>query len=306
MKNHILTITLLLLSTFIQAQKVEQVFLGKEDKTKNYYTIIYPSHLPWSGYLVLIPGFGESAEKVLLETDLPLLAAKSGMLVIIPCLQDGVLSFGVDKTSQSTLGQIIEDVRSKHKLMDQRFFIGGFSIGGSTAIKYAQETITKPHAVFAIDPPLDFERFYNSSQREIRLSGVDNASEESVYMIGKIEEVMGGTPATALEAFYSTSPYSFTDPNQTAVKKFGQLPLRIYTEPDVNWWIHERGEDLTSMNATESSAFINELRRLGNEQATLITISNKGYRMNTQLRHPHSWMIVNNQELIQWLLSSKY
>ncbi|WP_286397487.1 hypothetical protein [Myroides odoratimimus] len=158
--------------------------------------------------------------------------------------------------------------------------------------------------MFAIDPPLDFERFYNSSQREIRLSGVDNASEESVYMIDKIEEVMGGTPATALEAFYSTSPYSFTDPNQTAVKKFGQLPLRIYTEPDVNWWIHERSEDLTSMNATESSAFINELRRLGNEQATLITTANKGYCMNTQLRHPHSWTIVNTQELIQWLLAS--
>ncbi|EHO10414.1 hypothetical protein HMPREF9712_01519 [Myroides odoratimimus CCUG 10230] len=104
MKNHILTITLLLLSTVMHAQKIEQVFLDKEDKTKNYYTKIYPSHLPWKGYLVLIPGFGESAEKVMLETDLPLLAAKSGMLVIISCLQDGVLSFGVDKTSQSTLG----------------------------------------------------------------------------------------------------------------------------------------------------------------------------------------------------------
>jgi hypothetical protein len=175
-------------------------------------------------------------------------------------------------------------------------------MGGSTAIKYAQEAIDKPKAVFAIDAPLDFERFYNSSIRDVRLSGADNASEESLYMIDRIQKEMGGTPSVAIDAYYATSPYSFTDINQTAVKKLGNLPIRLYTEPDVNWWIKERGEDLTSMNATDASALINELKRLGNTNAELITTVNKGYRKKSKTRHPHSWSIVDNQELINWLL----
>ena len=302
MKIYILLILLLLNSLGIKAQSINKIYLDEGDKTRGFYTAVYPPKSHWSGYLVLLPGFGETAESVMQETELPMLAAKSGMLVIIPNLQDGVLSFGVDKASQETLEKILEDARSKHKLMDQRFFIGGFSMGGSTAIKYAQEAIDKPKAVFAIDAPLDFERFYNSSIRDIRLSGADNASEESLYMIDRIQKEMGGTPSVAIDAYYATSPYSFTDINQTAVKKLGNLPIRLYTEPDVNWWIKQRGEDLTSMNATEASALINELRRLGNTNAELITTVNKGYRKKSKTRHPHSWSIVDNQELINWLL----
>ncbi|MGL4582427.1 MAG: alpha/beta hydrolase, partial [Flavobacterium sp.] len=161
---------------------------------------------------------------------------------------------------------------------------------------------SKPKAVFVIDSPLDFERFYYSSLREVRLSGIENASEESIYMLDRIEKEMGGTPLTALDSYYATSPYSFTDVNQTAVKKFGLIPLRYYTEPDVNWWIKERGEDLTSMNATEGSAFINELNRLGNKRAELITTVNKGYRKKNNIRHPHSWSIADSEVLIKWLL----
>lgn len=302
MNKGILVAFFLLTLTSVKAQKTEQVYLDPTDQTKVTYTKIYPPNLPWKGYLVLIPGFGETAASVIQESALPMLAAKSGIFVIIPTLQDGVLSFGVDQTSQQTLDVIIEDVRGKHKLIDQRFFIGGFSIGGSTAIKYAEETVSKPKAVFAIDSPLDFERFYYSSLREVRLSDTENASEESVYMIDRIEKEMGGTPLTVIDRYYATSPYSFTDVNQTAVKKFGHIPLRYYTEPDVNWWIKERGEDLTSMNATEGSAFINELNRLGNEHAELITTVNKGYRKKNNIRHPHSWSIVDNEALIKWLL----
>lgn len=140
------------------------MFLDKTDTTRNCYTIIYPSKLPWTGYLFLVPGFGETAENVLQQTDLPSKLALNGILTIIPTFQDGVLSLGVDSLSQQTFDKILKDVTSKHKLIDQNFYVGGFSIGGSCAIKYAQNSIIKPIAVFAIDPPLDFERFYNSAK----------------------------------------------------------------------------------------------------------------------------------------------
>ncbi len=66
----------------------------------------------------------------------------------------------------------------------------------------------------------------------------------------------------------------------------------------------ERRADFTSMNSTECSALINELNRLGNQNAKLITTYNKGFRKPDNLRHPHSWSIVDNDELIKWLKNS--
>ena len=82
--------------------KIERVFLDKTDTTRNCYTIIYPPKLPWTGYLFLMPGFGETAENVFQQTDLPQKLAQNGVLTIIPTFQDGVLSFGVDSLSQQT------------------------------------------------------------------------------------------------------------------------------------------------------------------------------------------------------------
>jgi hypothetical protein len=300
-----LTIFTLFILTNSFGQKIEKVFLDKNDSSKNCYTIIYPPKLPWTGYIFIIPGFGETAERVLEQTDLPKLTAKSGLLTIIPTFQDGVLSFGVDNLSQQSFNNIILDVREKHKLTDHNYYVGGFSIGGSIAIKFAENATIKPTAVFAIDPPLDLERYYNSSKREIRLSVNKSPDEERVYFIERLEKEMGGSPETALKNYYKTSPYSFSDISQTAIKNIVKLPLRIYSEPDVTWWLKENSEDFTGMNVTECSAMINELNRLGNTKAELIITQNKGYRKPDNSRHPHSWSIVDNNELIEWLLRSK-
>jgi len=285
--------------------KIEKVFLDETDKTKNCYTIIYPPKLPWKGYVFIIPGFGETAENVLQQTDLPYKLALNGVLTIIPTFQDGVLSFGVDSLSQLTFDRILMDVTSKHKLINQKFYVGGFSIGGSCAIKYAENAVIKPTAVFAIDPPLDFTRFYNSAKRDVRLSKDSEADQGNIYMIDRLEKETGGSPSTHLADYYKISPYSFSDTTQTAIKKLSNISFRIYTEPDINWWLKERGADFTNMNATECSAMINELNRLGNQNAELITTQNKGYRKPNNKRHPHSWSIVDNEELIKWLLRQK-
>ena len=289
----------------ISNPKIEKVFLDKSDSTKNNYTIIYPSKLPWNGYIFLIPGLGENADRVLQQTDLPIKLAQSGILTIIPTFQDGVLSFGVDDLTQKSFKEILNDVTSKHKLLDLNFYVGGFSIGGSCAIKYAENATIKPKGIFAIDPPLDFERFYNSAKRDVRLSKENRANQENIYMIERIEKEVGGNPSTHLAEYHKLSPYSFSDTTQTAIKKLKNSPLRIYSEPDVQWWLNERNADLTSMNATDASAMINELNRLGNKNAKLIVTHDKGYRKPNNSRHPHSWSIVDNDELIRWLLELK-
>lgn len=284
---------------------IDKVFVDNQDTTKNIYSIIYPPTHPWKGYIFLLPGFGETAERVLQQTELPKKLAFNGFLTIIPTFQNGVSSFGVDSLSLQSFDKILLDVKSKHKLTDQKFYVGGYSIGGSCAIKYAENALVKPTAIFAIDPPLDFERIYNSAKRDIRLSINSKPNQENLYLVDRLEKELGGGPSSNLLAYYKFSPYSYTDTSQTAIKKLGNIPLRIYTEPDIKWWMNERKADYTSMNATECSAMINELNRLGNYRATLITTQKRGYRKPENSRHPHSWSIVDNNELIKWLLEQK-
>ena len=307
MKQLITGIILVLISSYAFGQRQETVYLDKGNTTSNYYIIIYPDQLPWKGYLFLVPSFGETPEVVLLQTDLPKRAAQNGVLTIIPVFKTGVLSLGIDRATQESFEEIMNDVKGKHQLQDLKLFLGGFSIGGACVIKYAQSLNekpfgTKPVAVFAIDPPLDFERFYNSALRDIRLSVNTAASQENVYMKGRIEELMSGNPSETLSNYHKISPYSFSDTTQNAVKRLMNTPLRIYSEPDINWWIEERGADFSSMNVLDCSAMINELNRLGNEKATLIVTENKGFRKLQNSKHPHSWSIVDDEDLIRWLL----
>lgn len=302
MQKQQLAILSLFFLTSLFGQKIEKVFLNAQDSTKNHYTLLYPSKLPLTGYVCIIPGFGETAENVLQQTNLPKLTAQNGLLTIIPTLQDGVLSFGIDSLSQQSLHAILKDVTGKNPLAGLPFFIGGFSIGGATAIKYAENATIKPTAIFAIDPPLDFERFYYSAKRDVRLSVNTEPNQENVYIIARIEKEMKGSPKTALSNYYNTSPYSFSDTTQTAIKKIRHVPLRIYSEPDITWWLKERKADFTGINITECSAMINELNRLGNANAKLVITRNKGYRKPDNRRHPHSWSIADNTELIKWLM----
>jgi hypothetical protein len=307
MKHLIVVIITVLISSLAFGQRHETVYLDKENTTSNYYIVVYPEQLPWKGYLFLVPSFGETPEVVLLQTEIPKRAAQNGILTIIPVFKTGTLSFGVDNETQTSFGEIMTDVTSKHQLQEQKLFLGGFSIGGACVIKYAQwlnenPLGKKPSAVFAIDPPLDFERFYNSTMREIRLSDNAAANQENEYMISRIEELMNGAPSEALSNYHKVSPYSFSDPTQNAIKKLLNTPIRIYSEPDINWWIKERGIDLFGMNVLDCSAMINELNILGNEKASLIVTENKGFRKFQNKKHPHSWSIVDDEELINWIL----
>ena len=120
-------------------------------------------------------------------------------------------------------------------------------------------------------------------------------------MIERIEKEMKGTPKNALENYYEISPYSVSDTTQRAVKTLINTPLMLISEPDIQWWLSQRGYDYFYINVTDHAAIVNELQRLGNEKAILVTTENKGYRKPNNERHPHSWSIAEPKALVNWL-----
>ena len=303
-----LLILTVLISTISFGQKLETVYLDPKDSTSNMYIAVIPDTKPIKAFMFLLDGFGASPKDILVQTELPKYAAKQGILTILPILKTGSLYFGVDSLSQQSLNNQIKTVIDKYRLQGKDFYIGGFSIGGSCVLKYAElaaknNYATKLKAVFAVDPPLDWERFYNSAKRVVKLSIPTQVNGEVTYMIDRIEKEMKGTPMTAVENFYNISPYSFSDTTQRAIKSLIKTPIMIISEPDIQWWLSQRGYDYSYINITDQAAMINELQRLGNNKAVLVTTSDKGYRKPDNRRHPHSWSIADPVDLVKWLLS---
>ncbi|MES2849082.1 MAG: alpha/beta hydrolase [Bacteroidota bacterium] len=289
------------------AQKVETVYLNASDSTSNLYIVVYPPKLPYKGYAFLIPGMFQEAKDVLVQTELPRYAAQQGILTIIPTFKTGISSFGFDTATQASFVELLEHVTTTYKLKGLNFYAGGFSIGGTCAIKYAELALknnyaVKPSAVFAIDSPLDFEKMYWNILREIRLP---NSSEDGLaevnYILKRCRKEFGGSPSDNLPDYRQKSPYSFNDTTQQAIKPLVNLPIRLYTEPDILFWLND-GVDYSLMNAFDFAAMTNELKRLGSKKVELVITTDKGYRKPGNIRHPHSWSIVEPEELVKWLL----
>lgn len=290
-------------------QIVNTVYLSKADSTKNMYLAIPPLKPDSAkGVILLVPGAFQSAREVLLQSNLPEYASKNGFYVFVVIPQTGVQSMAIDDSTQSSLKEIVELCVKTNKLENKPFFIGGFSSGGTSAIKYT-ELATKnnysviPKAVFAIDPPLDYERYYNSAKRSLRLFSGKIKNDELEYMVAKIEKLMGGTPQENIANYYKYSPYSFSDSTQSAVKNLTMIPITVYSEPDINWWLTNRAFDYENLNIIDGAALINELHLQGNQNARLVTTDKKGFRLPSHTQHPHSWSILDPAELINWLNS---
>lgn len=122
----------------------EVVLLDGNVPEANCYTAVLPDDSSVHSYMLLLPGFGESVEDVLEAADLPRKAAEAGIAVFILTLQDGIESYGFSKESQQTLSAIAEDIVRKYSFADKPYCIGGFSMGGAAAVRYAEATLEKP------------------------------------------------------------------------------------------------------------------------------------------------------------------
>ena len=157
MQKIILLIFTFFTSIISYGQRIETVYLNAKDSTTNMYIAVVPENDPVKSFMVLLDGFGNSPQDVLFQTEIPKYASEHGILTIIPLLKTGPSYFGSDSASQQSLKEIINLAVKKHQLTGKDLYIGGFSIGGTCAVKYSELSIQenypiKPKAVFAVDP----------------------------------------------------------------------------------------------------------------------------------------------------------
>lgn len=277
------------------------------DSTSNYGIVYHPNG-PAKSLLILLTAFGESPPLAEMETNIPEIAAQKGMLTVLLSNNEGNLSFQIDANAMHYLDSMIPILLNKYNIPNSTYYIGGFSLGGSSVVKYVQHCTIydikpKPKAVFAIDPPLDFNRLYHVYERWMSDTSLLFRNKKQYQLfIDKMETYFRGDVSTAYQNYLKLSPYCYEDNNNVGARLFDKMPISIYCEPDFNWAITEKHWNAYDLNALDNVSFINELQKLGNKNSQLILTQNKGKRKILNQKNPHSWSIADANEIVNWLL----
>jgi hypothetical protein len=217
--------------------------------------------------------------------------------------------FLFDEARYFQLAAYIQQALDTLDLANDRLLFLGMSLAGTRAMKFGKwclegkvSTGLKPAAIAICDAPLDFIRFWTDGAIAMKYQSNPTSVSEASWVNYQLEQHLGGTPRDHPERYRDYSPYVPQIEIESKLAAFSSVPFRAYTEPDIHWWMNNRQKSYYGMNALDATALIRDLRLIGNEQAELLTTIEKGFHPDGQ-RHPHSWSIVNNGELMDWFIS---
>ncbi|WP_312394841.1 hypothetical protein [Chryseobacterium sp.] len=300
MKYHLLTVLFILFFTSAFSQEAEKVSL--KDSNNFYYRIV-PEGKP-EGMLIVLPGGGETAERVMNQIYLDELAYDKNILVIFTNWEEnGDFFYQAD---QRLLDRIAKENVEKFNIPKNKISIGGLSGGGMLAITYAESSVRDkntyfvPNSIFALDPPLDYENMYYRLERDIARNFSKVAVNEAKMFNKELVEAIG-TPDKNRDKYLKQSMFTYRDKDGGNAKYLMNIPILIYTEPGIIWEIENRGRDLYDLNCVDITAMMNLLKLKGHKNADLIITNDRGIRPEG-FRHPHSWSIMDSEECLNWII----
>ena len=310
--KQLLSFLLLLTTTLSYGQEMEKVILKDLDENDLYIndgdstTLYYLKLVPKTeikGVLVILPSGGETTENLLKQITLPQLAVEKGLLVLIPSI-----NFGTEnRTAEfNLLDKIFNEIVKDYHVSKDTFILGGLSNGGMISLSYAEKavqypgtTFLVPKGVFALDSPVDKAHLYEYCEREIERNYNEAGVSEGKWIIERYKKLYG-TPYKNPEKYIAASIYSYRAKEGGNAKYLKNIPLRMYTDFDVEWLMKERHRDLYDWNGTDIIAMVNSLKIMGNEDANVIISYGKGFKLDGS-KHPHSWSIMDSQDCLNWI-----
>jgi len=294
----------LTLSSMAVAAQDGKIVCHKEFKTQNNCYRVYRPVGPARGLVVLLRYFGSDANEFSSAALPGLLSDKHVATVVMSA--SGYLRDDDLVTLRELIGEVVRELNTPVGSL----VVGGISAGGTGAVRYSEycisghcEARSRPVAIFSVDAPLDFESWWNREKLNLRRGNPKSYPEESQGILDALRSAMGGSPNQVRQVYRSRSPFLVSETDGGNARLLKNVPVRLYTEPDVGWTIENIGRDYYTMNAMDQGALILQLRGLGNTKAELITTTGKGFRP-PRTRNPHSWTIVDEPNLADWIAGS--
>ncbi len=306
----------LLKKQYVDIKDSTEIYGNDNNVDKLFYYVLVPNK-KIEAVLILFPSTGETVENVIsCNKELMQLAYDNNILsAVVSANYNKALER--DSAAVFFFETIFEEIITKFKAPKHKFILSGLSLGGENAIQYTEmsrnkrfNTYIKPLAVIGVDPPVDYVTLYNHAKDEIALYARNSAKitdskqlalNEDNFLIKYFHNLYGGTPKEFPDKYTEGSLFSLDCEDGGNAKYLIDVPVRIYSDPDVVWQLINKDRDFYHMNAPDQSAMIRFLMLKGNKNALFVQALGKGYRVDGT-RHPHSWSIVNPADCIKWIL----
>jgi hypothetical protein len=285
-------------------QDIEKRWFDKNDSTYGYYVVVKPFTTQIQGALILFDGYSGNADAMLRETRIHSVACTNDILTI--CIPTGPRLYA-DKSMIELLNRVLTDIINEYKLQKDQFAIGGMSSGGTIAIRYAELCKENPSlypispkAVFDVDSPVDLIGLCESYEKDLQQNPQAWwATGEGRMILDKCKTELGDYK-TDIKKYNEVSPFN-KDSKEPGNERFlKDVAFRTYHDVDINWHIQNRRHSIYQTNMLNASDLVNRLLLLGNNQAEFVASKIEG-RRNNGMRHPHSWNIVDEAELVGWI-----
>lgn len=301
----LLIIPLLLISTLsLKAQNMEYVYRNPKDSSYNCYLKVWPE-TELRGIIIRdysrLPDSSRKSPYQFVN-----LAMANGFMVLYTTTTNYFPELYYDDHGPILLDEILNEVFDKHTIPKENIFIGGISASGTRALRFTQfcnegksKYGFKIKGVFAVDSPIDNERFYRSAS-ENGAKFKKGLKEEAEWMMKTYPEKLGGSPDEFPDNYLKSSVYSQSDSRGGNIIHFKDQSILIFHEPDIEWWLNERGATYYDFNSYDLAGFTRDLIHLGNEDVELFTSTGRGFKGKE--RNCHSWTIVDEEYLFHWLV----
>ncbi|MGO4912028.1 hypothetical protein [Leeuwenhoekiella sp. W20_SRS_FM14] len=279
------------------------IVIAQEPETFNTENYILYKPSKTDAVLMLFGGFGEDG--VGIENEFPItdLAISKNVAVVYLNYNRKIILQDEEKTQ---LAAMLQTLISSNNLPKNAIYIGGLSSGGAMALlisNYLTENVAygiKPVGVFAVDSPIDLAAMYRIAKQNVERNFSPAAAGESAFMLQYFNTQLGD-PDVEITPYEKYSSFVYETENFQNLKALKNTKIRLYTEPDKTWWKQNMGVEYEQMNAFHLERMSQFLMSQDYEQVELITTEDKGYRADGT-RHPHSWSIVDQEDLLQWIL----
>jgi hypothetical protein len=277
------------------------ILLGCKDYTEKEINIdneIYELIVPkkHKELLILFPGFGGTNESIKTECNIVQKALIENISILI--LKKN-RNFILKKNELKKLAKIVVELIHKNNINDSKVFIGGFSAGGNLGLQLGKYLTKKENyknnlkGIFVIDSPIDLQQLYLKYEKKL----VEEESGSIEYFFNILEKQIGN-PKKDFEKYKEYSPYLSTIAYTENVE-FENTELIFYTEPALKYRKKNFKQNFEDSNGYQIKKLSELLIKKG-YKSKYIETENKGYRKNG-MRNPHSWSIMNENEIIEWI-----
>lgn len=308
----------MLLFTGIKAQIIHESYIAAKDSlriglknndflaySEKGYTLIMPESGVIQGVIISLDGSRFDLKTAPANQLIHPEAIARGMAVIYVSTGNPV-EFFFDRKVIDQVDAMLTIVFRQYNIPNNNIFLLGANLSGTRGLKYLEycrsgQSSFNPDikGICLFDCALDMVRMWNEGLKAIRDNKAESSVAEGKMVTYLLKEQFLGKPHSYLKAYLNYSPYSYWDEESRHISVYKRYAVRAYTEPDILWWMQNKGKAIFETNAPDMAGIINELKLAGSKDAELIVFS--GHREGVH-NPDETFGLADKTDLVNWML----